>query len=539
MTSGKWKALHLLNMNNLTVIEFLLVSGIVIVQSGIALKTFRQIKKLKVLIPELEFFKIKKFFIPFEDLQTFDPREILKRISSYEKKEVHQTVPEEVYADDGNGNLDLFSESENGSEIIEDEITTEVSLINPNESTNEIFDNIITATNIYLLRNKGAVTDFNLIKDIVERHVETEEEEITQFSNVPLYLGLMGTMVGIVFGLINLFLVSNSNGDFDPKPFLGGVSIAMFASFWGLFCSVINANFNYKVAKRNLEKSKNDFYTFIQTELLPLINQSISNSVYTLHQNLVNFNDKFTTNLTKLSSMLNKNHDALLAQERILTALENIDLTEFAKANVKVLKELKVGTEQLEKFNHYIKNLSSFVEGTRRLSTSFDEMLTKTNNFQGLAEKLDTRIEESNQLVLFLTSHFSQLQMRGEQMKESVTKVEDVLVKSLKQLEEHTEAKIKAIKEITIKEEDMMSKALADNRNNLTKLSLLEDLTKHIAEFKDSSASQIERVKSEIKDLKTSLDKSNSVLEEIKNNSLLHKAHNLTESVKKIFSSKK
>jgi hypothetical protein len=526
-------------MNNLTVIEFLLVSGIVIFQTGIAYKTFQQIKKLRVMIPDLEFFKIKRFNIPLEDLKTFDPRDILKDTSVYEKKEVHYSITEEVLADVGTRTSDLFSQSENGNDIEEDEFTNEVSLINPNESTNEIFDNIITSTNIYLLRNKGAVTDFNLIKDIVERNVETEEEEITQFASVPLYLGLMGTMVGIVFGLMNLFLVSNSSGDFDPKPFLGGVSIAMFASFWGLFCSVANANFNYKTAKKNLEKSKNNFYTFIQTELLPIINQSISNSVYTLHQNLVNFNDHFTSNLSKLSSMLNRNHDALLAQERILTALENIDLTEFAKANVKVLKELKVGTEQLEKFNQYITNLSSFVEGTRRLSTSFEEMLSKTNNFKGLAEKLDTRIEESNQLVLFLNSHFSQLQLRGEQMKESVTKVEDILVKSLKQLEEHTEAKIKAIKEITIKEEDMMSKALADNRNNLTKLSLLEDLTKHISEFKTSSAAQIERVNAEIKELKTSLDKSNSVLEKIKNNNLLHKAHNLTESVKKIFSSKK
>lgn len=528
-------------MNNLTFtfIEIFLVGAIVIIQTGIALKTFKQIEKLKVLIPELAFFSIKKFNIPSEDLKTLDPREILNNISVYEKQEVHHSQPEAILVTGGNGISDLFSKSEHENGFEKDKFSNEVSLINPNESTNEIFDNVITSTNIYLLRNKGAVTDFNLIKDIVERNVETEEEEITQFAVVPLYLGLMGTMVGIVFGLINLFLVSNSNGDFDPKPFLGGVSIAMFASFWGLFCSVFNANFNYRTAKRNLEKSKNDFYTFIQTELLPILNQSISNSVYTLHQNLVNFNDNFTTNLSHLSSMLNKNHDALIAQERILTALEGIDITEFAKANVKVLKELKTGTEQLEKFSEYLNSLNHLASKTSRLSTSFEDLLNRSNNFQGLAEKLDARVDESNQLVLFLTSHFSQLQLSGEQMKGSVTKVEDILIKSLKQLEEHTETKIKAIKEITIKEEDMMSKALSDNRNNLTKLSLLEDLTKHISEFKTNSASQIERLKSDVKELKTSMDKSNSVLEEIKNNSLLHKAQNLTESVKKIFSSKK
>ena len=103
-------------------------------------------------------------------------------------------------------------------------------------------------------------------------------------------------------------IVMSFNADFDIKAFLGGVSIAMFASFWGLFCTVSNSSFNLKNARRSLEKAKNVFYTFLQTELLPVLNQSVSSSIYTLHTNLVKFNDNFTINLNKLSGMLNKNH---------------------------------------------------------------------------------------------------------------------------------------------------------------------------------------------------------------------------------------
>ena len=232
-------------MNSITIIEFILVGVIVVIQTSLALKTRSQIKYLAIIIPALKFFKLKKYNIPIEDLQTFEPKEILQNLSSYENQP--KTQPEPIYSEDGNGFSDLFSEAEED----EYESMSEVSLINPNEKVNVIFDEILLAVNVYLLRNKGAATDFNLIKDVVERNLDMEEEDISLTVTVPLYLGLMGTMVGIVFGLINLFLVSDPNADFDIKAFLGGVSIAMFASFWGLFCTVSNSSFNLKNARRS------------------------------------------------------------------------------------------------------------------------------------------------------------------------------------------------------------------------------------------------------------------------------------------------
>jgi biopolymer transport protein ExbB/TolQ len=520
-------------MNSISIIEFLLVSAIVVIQTTLALRTHKQIKVLGLIIPTLNFFKLKKYNIPIEDLQEFQPKEILQNLASYEKKQKPQHEP--VYSENGEEHSDLFSEVEEE----EYESQNEVSLINPNESTNEIFDEILLAVNVYLLRNKGAATDFNLIKDVVERNLDMEEEDISHTVTVPLYLGLMGTMVGIVFGLLNLFLVSDANADFDIKGFLGGVSIAMFASFWGLFCTVANSSFNLKTARRSLERAKNIFYTFLQTELLPVLNQSVSSSIYTLHTNLVKFNDNFTINLNKLSGMLNKNHDALIAQERILTALDSIDIAEFAKANVKVLKELKMGTEQLEKFSDYLNSLNHLSAKTSRLSTSFEDLLNRTNNFQGLAEKLDNRIEESNRLVQFLSDHYQHFEFREDVIKELIQKVDDTMIKSLNLLEEHTETKIAAIKQITIKEEDLMTQAFAEKSSHLSKLSLLDDLKKSLNEIKISSAGQIGSIKEEIKAVKGSVENLNTVLAEISNNSFIHRTQNVAKSIKQLFTPKK
>lgn len=519
-------------MNSISIIEFLLVFAIVVVQTTLALRTHKQIKVLGLIIPALKFFKLKTYNIPIEDLKEFQPKEILQNLAVYEKK--HQTQYEPVYSENGVEHSDLFSQVEE-----EYESQNEVSLINPNELTNEIFDEILLAVNVYLLRNKGAATDFNLIKDVVERNLDMEEEDISHTVTVPLYLGLMGTMVGIVFGLLNLFLVSDATADFDIKGFLGGVSIAMFASFWGLFCTVANSSFNLKKARRSLERAKNIFYTFLQTELLPALNQSVSSSIYTLHTNLLKFNDNFTINLNKLSGMLNKNHDALIAQEKILTALDSIDIAEFAKANVKVLKELKVGTDQLEKFSDYLYSLNYLSSNTSKLSTSFEDLLNRTNNFQDLAEKLDGRVEQSNKLVLFLNDHYSQLDERGELIRDSVVKVEDIMIKSLKQLEEHTQIKIDAIKQITVKEEDLLIQSFAEKSSHFSKLSLLDDLKVSVNDIKMNSAGQIGSIKEEIKAVKESVENLNNVLAEISNNTFKHRTQSVAKSIKQLFSPKK
>ncbi len=558
-------------MNKITIIEFLLVGLIILIQIIQTLRTFKKINALKSIIPNKDFFKIKLFNIPVEDLQIFQPKDVLDNLSKYEiettnidskpisddfqytyenlepltiteikdkiklnfSESIKATLKEEII-DEAIAIHNYYANYDNSNE--QDSFVNEISLINPNETSNTIFEGLLHSINVYLLRNKGATTDFNLIKDITERNIDTEDEDISQRITTPLYLGLMGTMLGIIFGLINLFLVSGNGDEFEIQGFLIGVSIAMSASFIGLLFTVLNSTY-YKTARKNVEIAKNDFYTFIQTELLPILNQSVSSSVFMLHTNLVKFNDNFTVNINRLTGLLNKNYDAVIAQDSILQSLENIDITEFAKANIKVLTELKAGTEDLHKFNQYLSSLNSTVDGTTRLSNSFQTLLNKVNNFEGLAEKLDSRIEESNKLVQFLNDHYEILSERGDMLTDSVKKVDDVLNKSLVELRQHTTEKIDAIKEITIKEEDLMTKAFADNRSHFAKLSLLENLNQSINEIKSNSNTQINSVKLEIHTLKESIDKTNSVLIEISNQSLVQKTQNVAKSIKNIFSS--
>ena len=66
------------------------------------------------------------------------------------------------------------------------------------------FGEIVTDTNDYLRANKGAAADFNALRDISEREAELLDAEIEAQISTPLYLGLLGTFAGAIFGLFSL-----------------------------------------------------------------------------------------------------------------------------------------------------------------------------------------------------------------------------------------------------------------------------------------------------------------------------------------------
>src|SRR5690606_27085434 len=186
--------------------------------------------------------------------------------------------------------------------------TTTISLIEHKGKLSNSFKDILNAINNYLLRNKGAISDFNLIKDIVDRNIDNEEDTISSNLPIPLYLGLIGTMLGIIIGLISMPILSDSVGQETDSTMAGvdallaGVKIAMIASVVGLIFTTINSFMFYSVRQKT-EKRKNNFYTFIQTQLLPILSRNTASSLQTLQANLLKFNEGFTANMGHFDSV--------------------------------------------------------------------------------------------------------------------------------------------------------------------------------------------------------------------------------------------
>ena len=118
---------------------------------------------------------------------------------------------------------------------------------------NSVFLSIKDSINKYLGNNSGSVIDFQLLKDAVDRHCDSVENDINTLTPVPLYCGLAGTMAGVIIGLYSLLntgsitaLLSSGTGSFGAaangvNDLLSGVAWAMIASICGIFLTTLSS----------------------------------------------------------------------------------------------------------------------------------------------------------------------------------------------------------------------------------------------------------------------------------------------------------
>ena len=124
-------------------------------------------------------------------------------------------------------------------------------------SGNSIFESIKNSINKYLGNNSGSVIDFGLLKDAIDRHCDSVENDIATQTPIPLYWGLAGTMAGVILGLWDLLdsnailtLMGSGAGQIDANTqdaakgidaLLSGVAWAMGASICGIILTTINS----------------------------------------------------------------------------------------------------------------------------------------------------------------------------------------------------------------------------------------------------------------------------------------------------------
>lgn len=516
-------------------IETVLVCIIVSIQIGVFARTFFKIRLFKGIIPNINSLYVTKVIVPVLDIESLSPKEFLKKIDSYKEAQTDVNSNEDL---DQNENLDLFN---NSNKIIEDIEKTEVNIIEIDGKANKVFDNILFSVNNYLVRNRGASSDFNLMKDIVERNTDAVEEDINLSVGTPLYLGLMGTMMGIVIALFNMpdlgvELGTEQTGktlDEGIAMLIGGVKIAMIASFMGLMLTIINSGWVFKGSRSYSEARKNEFYTFIQIELLPIINQGLASTLESLQRNLLQFNSEFSRNLKGLTGVFDSNRSAIREQKELLDAIDKAKVSEMTKYNVAVLKQLDLSVGKFEKFNAFLSNTTQFVENSQLIVTKSNELLARTDNFKTIAENLDSKLNQSQQLLTFLSEHFNKLEEHKEFTSNTVADVGHSISETFKELKEHIQNSSEAVKQFTIDETEALKNALSESKTNLVNLEHLSTLKTDVSQFKNSSATQGERLKQTIEDLNRNMAKAIVILEQIENKK------DVISSVRNLFKSKK
>ena len=249
---------------------------------------------------------------------------------------------------------------------------------------NKVFESIKDSINKYLENNSGSVIDFSLLKDAVDRHCDSVENDINTLTPTPLYCGLAGTMAGVIVGLSSLLttgsitaLLSSGAGNFGTaakgvNDLLAGVAWAMLASIMGILLTTI-ASLLFKRYKLQGESGKNSFLAWLQAKLLPELPSDTSDALNRLVKNLNKFNSTFAENTSSLRGALREVNGSYRIQGEIIKAVHDMDVMKMAKANVRVLEELKECTDKLEQFNEYLDDIHGYTDAIHTFTTQFEQ----------------------------------------------------------------------------------------------------------------------------------------------------------------------
>jgi hypothetical protein len=269
------------------------------------------------------------------------------------------------------------------------------------DGSSPILQSIVDSINLYLIKNKGAVSDFNLMKDVVERNCDAEVNILDTQTPLPLYTGLIGTMLGIIVGIGFIAFTSGFNFAANStshaiESLMTDVAIAMCASFCGILFTTITLN-KSKSCKKELEEKKNEFYTWIQAEMLPAISGDTVSTFNTLTKSLSEFNVSFGENTKAMEHTMQKIESSLNTQKKTVELIKGIDINEFSQANINVLRELDISVNKLDKFNNYLTTVGDYLEAVQELSGKIDEHLDRTKAIEEMGKFFKTEFESIKQ----------------------------------------------------------------------------------------------------------------------------------------------
>lgn len=482
-------------LQNLTVLELgLLIASIIIVAVVVYFQfrffsaTRKRITQLGAFFPDQSQLSTIKTSITKDDLNT---RESLRKfIQNPPARHVETITPS------------LVAEDESDDDTYEDPVEkieySDLDLIKANGGS-DAFREMVFDTNAYLCKNVGTSAEFSILQDICEKKIEMLETQISNTINVPLYLGLGGTFIGIITGLAGI--ASNvddlfAGGNMVPLTnLLVGVIIAMFASLFGLGLMVYNSSINYKEALKNCDKYKSVYYDFLRRELMPSLSNSMASSLNSLKSVLGEFIGKFGHNLDAYANSAELLNDNIEKQHLLLVEINKMKQKELAVEFANAFQTLKDSSDSLEKFHSYQDGLNETIEKVDGAVSKIDDVVASFDDFaKSLKVVVDNQSSASELQTQFRASiekHFP----TGSEAREMWRKQLDNITEDAANVSTELNAQLKA-------QTDYIKSFIESNKTAFESMSQLNTVVSKLIEYTNVQAECYKDLKIEIQSLK-------------------------------------
>lgn len=311
------------------------------------------------------------------------------------------------------------------------------------------FKEVVFETNEYLCKNVGTSADLGVLQDICDKKLEVKENAVKSTLNLPLFVGLGGTFIGIIIGVIGFAFDLNSLFDstsssqeieqtvsvpvrndniptisaVESQPnepssdetnslqfLLYGIGCAMAASLCGLVLMVINTAINYRKATADLDTKRNEYFDFLRRELMPTLANSMSSSLNSLKSVLGHFVDKFGKNLDAYADSAELLNENLEKQHLVLTQIQDMGMTRMANRVASAFVQLNEAADALNTFHQYQQDLNTTIHQVQGGVAQIDTLIAKFDNFisalSSVANAQGTAIALQQQFKEAIEQHF-------------------------------------------------------------------------------------------------------------------------------------
>ena len=336
---------------------------------------------------------------------------------------------------------------------------------------NEYFDRIQDSIGEYMEANAGGTIDFQLIKDAVDRNCDSVEEDCNAQVPLPLYIGLAGTMLGIIVGIGYLWVTSQldtlldltqqvdtsngtnvTDGSDCIKTLLSGVAMAMIASISGLTFTTI-ATWIFKGIKLEVEIGKNSFFTWMQSNLLPEVASDAVDALRKLGRTLGTFNRDFARNSEVFGQTMDRILGVNSTQNELLTNVEkmNTQIEEMSKRNLEVAGRLSGVMSVLNDFANYIQSINGYTTSLQRFTTMFNSEADRLHVLESMKEFFDLQGQR--------------LKEREDALKKGMGKLDNALLEGTGQLKNRFSDSNDELKKLMTQQKEQFKTLLSAQTN--------------------------------------------------------------------------
>ena len=275
---------------------------------------------------------------------------------------------------------------------------------NAQEMVNEIND--------YITKTNGAV-EYAVIKDKTERKIDSLFDFATSKVSFPTYLGLMGTFFGVYIGLkcFNAGLGQGDGGITDQmvKELIGGIIVSMVTSLVGLLLMTLS-NIHASRVQKKVDAQKDEFFEFIQMEVIPTLGTNISSSLNRLRSTIGKFEPSFRAVIEEFKDAFRDCTDMFKG-----TFAENAEV--LTKAVAEMGSNMTLINENIQKQDQLLTTLRQ-----RDMVVTLDKFVTAANSFDSVTTSIQ-KLEEAKERIIASTNTLTEKQESYNQSLEIPTRL--------------------------------------------------------------------------------------------------------------------